>query len=132
MNPMTGLKDWRLVSTIRPTGISSRQIGVLGEALSKGLGYEPGSDIKGLVGKIRGALMIAPVEADADYLEGSLLVKKASPDFKIIVSASSGSRRDQISIAKALGHYFLHHRYFQFEKQARLSTSKVLAERGVL
>jgi Zn-dependent peptidase ImmA (M78 family) len=33
----------------------------------------------------------------------------------ILMPVHASSRQDQLSVAKALGHYFLHHRYSQFD-----------------
>jgi IrrE N-terminal-like domain len=123
--------DWRLFSAKYPTGIDSRQIEVLGETISRELGYEPGSDIRLLVGKLGGSLMIAPLRAP-DTSDATLLVKDHEPGFKIIVPATSSSRRDQLTVAKALGNYFLHHRFFQLVAPSRARASKAAAEQEAL
>ncbi len=125
-------KGWLLFDGRYPTGIDSKHIEVLGEALAKGLSYEAGTDIRALVGKMGGALVVAPIQAETSSLDGALLVRPGSNEFKIILSAASSSRRDQMSVAQALGHYFLHHRYFEVENQPRQRVSKSLVDREAL
>jgi predicted transcriptional regulator len=124
---------WELLSPKIPTGIPPQQIEALGEALSEELGYRVATDIRELIGKMGGTLMVVPLRGDSDATVGQLLVRPGTTEFKIVVSAASSSRQDQLSVAKALGHYFLHYRFFQIQKEkTSLKSSRALVDHEAL
>lgn len=99
----------------KASGLSTRQVETLAEGLASELNYQAGMDIRELVVRVGGRLLSTSSFGINGAPDGTLFIRSDSTEFLITVSARASSRQDQLSVAKALGHYFLHHRFFQIE-----------------
>jgi predicted transcriptional regulator len=111
--------DWVKFEPKKASGMAPTQVESLAEGLAKQLDYVPGSDIRELVGRIGGSLLSTALIAPVEDTHGALYVRPNSNQFMILLPVLGNSRQDQLSVAKALGHYFLHHRYLQIEADGK-------------
>jgi predicted transcriptional regulator len=113
--------DWVPFEPTKPSGMSTPQIETLAEGLASELNYVPGTDIRELVVRIGGKLLSTPVLGVSDGADGTLLLRPDSTNFVIVLPVRASSRQDQLAVAKLLGHYFLHYRFFQIETEGKAS-----------
>lgn len=100
-----------------PSMLTKGQVFALGESIAGQLGYNPGDDLRALVERVGGSVVVEDTLNSDPHRSGSLFVE--GPDrFAIIVPAHTSLKRDQFTIAHEFGHFIVHYMWRRHAGQA--------------
>lgn len=91
-----------------PSMLTKGQVFALAESIAKQLDYKPGDDVRALVERVGGTVLVEDTLATDPNQSGSLYVEGPNK-FSIIVPAHTSPKRDRFTIAHEFGHFIVHY-----------------------
>ena len=92
-----------------PCGAATQEIFEFAERIGEALNLQPGSDLEPVVKRLKGTIEYMPLIA-GDFQKASITVEKGG-SFTIRLSSVIFPLQKRFSIARELGHLFLHSKY---------------------